>query len=93
MSFSSDVKKELTQLSVSDGVLIALLRMNGVLGISGGLTLAITTENATTARFIYATLLAKYEIKSEIKTHQNRELPNRSSPFGVSGINYSLASM
>ncbi|MBR6896012.1 MAG: DNA-binding protein WhiA [Lactococcus sp.] len=74
MSFSSDVKKELTQLSVSDGVLIALLRMNGVLGISGGLTLAITTENATTARFIYATLLAKYEIKSEIKTHQKTTL-------------------
>ena len=49
MSFSADVKKELTQLKVTDGVIIALIRMNGVLGISNGLTLSVTTENATTA--------------------------------------------
>lgn len=74
MSFSIEVKKELTQLPVSDGVLIALLRMNGVLGIAGGLTLSITTENARTARFIYATLSEVYMIKSEIKTHQKTTL-------------------
>lgn len=74
MSFSIEVKKELTQLPVSDGVIIALLRMNGVLGISGGLTLSITTENARTARFIYATLSEEYDIKSEIKTHQKTTL-------------------
>ena len=68
MSFSADVKKELTQLKVTDGVIIALIRMNGVLGISNGLTLSVTTENATTARFIYATLSEAYAIKSEIKT-------------------------
>ena len=74
MSFSTEVKKELTELPVSDGVLIALLRMNGVLGISGGLTLSVTTENARTARFIYATLSESYQIKSEIKTHQKTTL-------------------
>ena len=74
MSCSTEVKKELTELPVSDGVLIALLRMNGVLGISGGLTLSVTTENARTARFIYATLSESYQIKSEIKTHQKTTL-------------------
>lgn len=74
MSFSTEVKKELTELPVSDGVLLALLRMNGVLGISGGLTLSVTTENARTARFIYATLSESYQIKSEIKTHQKTTL-------------------
>lgn len=74
MSFSADVKKELTQLKVTDGVIIALIRMNGVLGISNGLTLSVTTENATTARFIYATLSEAYAIKSEIKTHQKTTL-------------------
>ncbi|GFH40859.1 DNA-binding protein WhiA [Pseudolactococcus insecticola] len=74
MSFSSEVKKELTQLDVSDGVMIALLRMNGTLGISNGLSLSITTENATTARFIYGALSEHYQIKSEIKTHQKTTL-------------------
>lgn len=74
MSFSTEVKKELTELPVSDGVLIALLRMNGVLGITSGLTLSVTTENANTARFIYAALSESYQIKSEIKTHQKTTL-------------------
>ncbi|MGO3418220.1 MAG: DNA-binding protein WhiA [Pseudolactococcus laudensis] len=74
MSFSADVKKELTQLKVTDGVIIALIRMNGVLGISNGLSLSVTTENATTARFIYATLSEEYSIKSVIKTHQKTTL-------------------
>lgn len=74
MSFTAEVKKELTQLTASEGVIVALLRMNGVLGLSNGLTLSVTTENATTARFIYATLLGSYGIKSEIKTHQKTTL-------------------
>lgn len=74
MSFTAEVKKELTQLSVTEGVIIALLRMNGILGISNGLTLSISTENATTARFIYGTLSEVYSIKSDIKTHQKTTL-------------------
>ncbi|GFH42581.1 putative sporulation transcription regulator WhiA [Lactococcus hodotermopsidis] len=74
MSFSSEVKNELTQLKVSDGVMIALLRMNGRLGISNGLSLAITTENATTAKFIYRSLSEVYDIKSEINTYQKTTL-------------------
>lgn len=74
MSFSTEVKKELTQLGVTDGMMIALLRMNGMLGISNGLTLSVTTENATTARFLYAALLEHCGIKSDIKTHQKTTL-------------------
>lgn len=74
MSFSADVKKELTQLKGTDGVIIALIRMNGVLGLSNGLTLSVTTENATTARYIYATLSEEYGIKSVIQTHQKTTL-------------------
>jgi DNA-binding protein WhiA len=74
MSFSTEVKKELTQLNVTDGMVIALLRMNGMLGISNGLTLSVTTENPTTARFLYAALHDRYDIKSDIKTNQKTTL-------------------
>ncbi|MDR1605559.1 MAG: DNA-binding protein WhiA [Streptococcaceae bacterium] len=74
MSFTTEVKKELTQAAVTDGVMIALLRMNGVLGISNGLTLSITTENTTTARFIYKALSANYGIQASIRTHQKTTL-------------------
>ncbi|OFI50011.1 DNA-binding protein WhiA [Floricoccus tropicus] len=74
MSFSAEVKKELTSLDDNSTVLMALIRMNGSLGISRGLTLSITTENATTARYIYTLLLKIYNIKSEIRTQQKTNL-------------------
>ena len=62
MSFTSEIKKELTSQKASRGTLLALIRMNGALGISGGLTLSLSTENAATAKYIYQMLLEIYQI-------------------------------
>ena len=43
MSFTSDVKKELTRNLATTGALLALVRMNGSVGIFYGLTLSIST--------------------------------------------------
>ena len=74
MSFSSDIKKELTGEKVSEGTLLALIRMNGSLTISSNLTLAVTTENAAIAQYIYKSLLQIYDIKAEIRVHQKTTL-------------------
>lgn len=74
MSFTSDVKKELTRNLATTGTLLALVRMNGSVGIFGGLTLSIATENAGTAKYIYQMLLELYEIKAEIRVHQKTTL-------------------
>ncbi|WEV45532.1 DNA-binding protein WhiA [Streptococcaceae bacterium ESL0687] len=74
MSFSTEVKKELTSLDESPVVLMALIRMNGSLGLARELTLSISTENATTARYTYNLLMKLYQIKSEIKTQQKTTL-------------------
>ncbi|AYG00482.1 DNA-binding protein WhiA [Lactococcus allomyrinae] len=74
MSFTSDVKKELTRNFATTGTLLALVRMNGSVGISGGLTLSIATENAGTAKYIYQMLLELYEIRAEIRVHQKTTL-------------------
>lgn len=74
MSFTSDVKNELTRNLATTGTLLALVRMNGSVGIFGGLTLSITTENAGTAKYIYQMLLELYEIRAEIRVHQKTTL-------------------
>ena len=74
MSFTSDVKKELTRNLATTGTLLALVRMNGSVGIFGRLTLSITTENAGTAKYIYQMLLELYEIRAEIRVHQKTTL-------------------
>lgn len=74
MSFTSEVKKELTQHLATIGTLLALVRMNGSLGITNGLTLSVTTENAGTAKYIYQMLLKLYAIKAEIHVHQKTTL-------------------
>ncbi|WEV61043.1 DNA-binding protein WhiA [Streptococcaceae bacterium ESL0729] len=74
MSFSTEVKKELTSLDNSPVVLMALIRMNGSLGLARELTLSISTENATTARYTYNLFMKLYQIKSEIKTQQKTTL-------------------
>ena len=48
--------------------------MNGSLGISGGLTLSLSTENAATAKYIYQMLLEIYQIRAEIRVHQKTTL-------------------
>lgn len=74
MSFTSDVKKELTANFSTTGALLALVRMNGSIGIFGKLTLSITTENAGTAKCIYQMLLDLFEIRAEIHVHQKTTL-------------------
>ncbi|QSR11555.1 DNA-binding protein WhiA [Lactococcus sp. LG592] len=74
MSFTSEIKKELTSQKASRGTLLALIRMNGSLGISGGLTLSLSTENAATAKYIYQMLLEIYQIRAEIRVHQKTTL-------------------
>ncbi|CAM3040090.1 DNA-binding protein WhiA [Lactococcus hircilactis] len=74
MSFTSDVKKELTSNFSTTGALLALVRMNGSLGIFGKLTLSITTENAGTAKYIYQMLQDLFEIRAEIHVHQKTTL-------------------
>ncbi len=73
MSFTSDVKKELTANFSTTGALLALVRMNGSIGIFGKLTLSITTENAGTAKYIYKMLQDLYEIRAEIHVHQKND--------------------
>lgn len=74
MSFTSDVKKELTRNLATTGALLALVRMNGSVGIFNGLTLSITTENAGTAKYIYQMLQELYEIHAKIRVHQKTTL-------------------
>lgn len=75
MSFTSEIKKELTSLPSSTGTLLALIRMNGSLGLSSaGLTLSIVTENASTAKHIYKMLQDLYEVRAEIQVHQKTNL-------------------
>lgn len=74
MSFTSEVKKELTQSFSTTGALLALVRMNGSINIMGGLTLSITTENAGTAKYIYKMLQDLYDIRAEIHVHQKTTL-------------------
>ena len=67
MSFASDVKKELTQLEVNDAEakaeLSALVRMNGVisLALGRGMTLDVSTENASIARRMYSLMKRLYD--------------------------------
>ncbi|MFC4652494.1 DNA-binding protein WhiA [Lactococcus nasutitermitis] len=74
MSFTSETKKELTKNLATTGTLLALIRMNGSLGISGNLTLSITTENAAIAKYIYQMLLELYGLRAEIRVHQKTTL-------------------
>ena len=74
MSFTSDVKKELTSNLATTGALLALVRMNGSVGIFNGLTLSITTENAGTAKYIYQMLRELYDVHAEIRVHQKTTL-------------------
>lgn len=74
MSFTSDIKKELTKLPSSTGTLLALIQMNGALGISGNLTLSVITENAATAQYIYKMLRELYNVQADLRYYQKENL-------------------
>ena len=79
LSYASDVKKELTNLKVhknnAKAELMALIRMNGSLGISNRqLTLNVQTENPAIARRIYALLKEFYHIEAELSVRRKMKL-------------------
>ena len=79
MSYASEVKKELTTLEVHFGnakaELMALIRMNGSLGISNHrFILNVQTENPATARRIYSLLKQFYDVESELLVRRKMKL-------------------
>ncbi len=79
MSFASEVKKELTTLTVhrenAKAELIALIRMNGSLGLSNHhFILNIQTENPAIARRIYQLLKQFYDVDSELLVRRKMKL-------------------
>ena len=75
MSFSTDVKKELTQLPATTGTLLGLIRMSGSLGLTAdGLTLSVSTENAAIAHYIYQMLDELFDRQAEIRVRQKENL-------------------
>lgn len=79
MSYASDVKKELTSLTVhannGRAELSALLRMNGSLSLyNRQFTLNVQTENASTARRIYSLLGQFFDTESEVVIRRQMKL-------------------
>lgn len=80
MSYASEVKKELTGIKVhrkqnAEAELMALIRMNGTLGISGKhLVLNVTTENPAIARRVFQLLKDFYDIEADIAVRRKMKL-------------------
>lgn len=79
MSYASEVKKELTGLQVhldnAKAELMALIRMNGSLGIANrNMILNVQTESPAIARRIYSLLKQFYQVESEIVVRRKMKL-------------------
>lgn len=79
MSYASEVKKELTGLQVhldnAKAELMALIRMNGSLGIANrNMILNVQTESPAIARRIYSLLKQFYQVESEIVVWRKMKL-------------------
>lgn len=81
MSFSSITKNELSRIPVEDkcceiAELAALVRMNGLIQISGKgkISLRFSTENAAIARRIFSLLKGLYNIDIEVMVRKNKQL-------------------
>lgn len=78
MSFTSEVKKELTLLEVhpvhARAEVAAFIRLNGSLKLGGDFSLSIQTENAGTARRIYSLIKKHFEVESEILVRRKLKL-------------------
>lgn len=81
MSFTTKVKEELINTSSNDKrELSAIIKLSGSLSLKqSGLTLAITTENAKIARYIYSLIERNYDIVPEISYHQKTNLKKTGS--------------
>lgn len=79
MSFASDTKKEITQLSVSNeearAELSAIIRMNGTMSIANGMSVVnVQTQNAAIARRIYSLLKQVYNLPIELLVRKKMQL-------------------
>ncbi|WP_010532153.1 DNA-binding protein WhiA [Lentibacillus jeotgali] len=79
MSFASEIKKELTGIELDScckyAELAALVRMNGVVSMSGNkYTLDVQTENAAIARRIYTLIKSQYNFSIELLVRKKMKL-------------------
>ncbi|TFJ93346.1 DNA-binding protein WhiA [Lentibacillus salicampi] len=79
MSFASEIKKELTGIELNSccqyAELSALIRMNGVVNMSGNrYTLDVQTENAAIARRIYTLIKSLYDVSIELLVRKKMKL-------------------
>lgn len=79
MSFASEIKKELTGIELDSccnyAELAALIRMNGVVSVSGNkYTLDVQTENAAIARRIYTLIKSQYDFSIELLVRKKMKL-------------------
>jgi hypothetical protein len=81
MSFSSDVKNEISHMPIENDCcalseLAALIRMSGSIKISGyhNLSIIFSTENAAIARRIFSLLKRIYNVDVEVSVRKNKQL-------------------
>ncbi|HLS10423.1 DNA-binding protein WhiA [Lentibacillus sp.] len=79
MSFASEIKKELTGIQLDtcckSAELAALIRMNGVVSMSGNkYSLDVQTENAAIARRIYTLIKSLYDVSIELLVRKKMKL-------------------
>lgn len=81
MSFSSDVKNEISHLPIENDCcalseLASLIRMSGSIKISGhhNLSIIFSTENAAIARRIFSVLKGIYNVDVEVSVRKNKQL-------------------
>lgn len=84
-SFSTVTKDEISKLELKSSCCLraeiaAIIQMSGSLSISGGgISLKITTENASIARRIFNLLKVIYDVHSDIVVRKNRQLKKNNS--------------
>ncbi|MBF0714366.1 DNA-binding protein WhiA, partial [Gemella sp. GH3] len=80
MSYASDMKQELTRITITDdrsflSELSALIKMNGILTINNGsLSISVQTENAAIARRIFSLIKHFYDVHIKISVKKKMQL-------------------
>ena len=86
MSFSSNVKKEISKIYIEDtccqkAELSALIKLTGTIQIAGNneIGIRLTTENAAIARRIFSLLKTNYSIHTRVTMTKNRQFRRKYS--------------
>lgn len=84
MSYASEVKKELTGITVHEknarAELMALIRMNGSIGLANhAMILNVQTESPAIARRIYSLIKQLYKVESDILVRKKMKLKKNST--------------